>query len=491
MTGKIFLKLIAGVFCLLLLALVTVDYFATNVAKDNYIQNLTGQLADKGRMLALTFAAPETLDAEQVRRMAQAAGGRLTVVRADGKVLVDSEADAASMENHRTPTRPELLQAFRGEKGSDIRQSATIGVSFLYVAVPVAGGRSAIRIAFPLAEINRQVSQIRGKILVSTALAFLPAILIAALLARMISRRLAKIMAHADELARGNFRARLRETDSSEFGQLSQTLNETAENLQQTVAQLQHEHSELEKLERIRKDFVINVSHELRTPLASIQGYTETLIDGAIADPDYNMRFLGIIRHNAERLARLTEDLLTLSRVEQKRQKFEFEIHFANALIHDAFEMMRPIAEKGRIELMEERAPEDTVVCCDSEAVSQILSNLMENAIKYTPEGGRISVGAQARGAMVEFFVRDTGIGIPEEDLPRLFERFYRVDKARSRELGGTGLGLSIVKHLVAAHNGTTRVESRVHEGSTFAFTLPVNPATLGQDTLNPEFTAS
>jgi two-component system phosphate regulon sensor histidine kinase PhoR len=491
MTGKIFLKLIAGVFCLLLLALVTVDYVATNVAKDNYIQNLTGQLADKGRMLALTFAEPEKLSVDQVRRMAQAAGGRLTVVRADGKVLVDSDADAGSMENHRTPTRPELLRAFRGEKGSDIRQSATIGVSFLYVAVPVAGGRSAIRIAFPLAEINRQVSGIRGKILVSTALAFLPAILIAALLARMISRRLAKIMAHADELARGNFRARLRETDSSEFGQLSQTLNETAENLQQTVAQLQYEHAELEKLERIRKDFVINVSHELRTPLASIQGYTETLIDGAIADPDYNMRFLGIIRHNAERLARLTEDLLTLSRVEQKRQKFEFEIHFANALIHDAFEMMRPIAEKGKIELMEERAPEDTVVCCDSEAVSQILSNLMENAIKYTPQGGRIWVGAQARGTMVEFFVRDTGIGIPEEDLPRLFERFYRVDKARSRELGGTGLGLSIVKHLVAAHNGTTRVESRVREGSTFSFTLPVNQHTLGQDTLNPEFTAS
>jgi two-component system phosphate regulon sensor histidine kinase PhoR len=491
MTGKIFLKLIAWVFCLLLLALVTVDYVATNVAKDNYIQNLTGQLADKGRMLALTIAEPETLSVDQVRRIAQAAGGRLTVVRADGKVLVDSEADAGSMESHRTPTRPELLQAFRGMMGSDIRQSATIGVSFLYVAVPVAGGRSAIRIAFPLAEINRQVSEIRGKILVSTALAFLPAILIAALLARMISRRLAKIMAHAGELARGNFRARLGETDSSEFGQLSQTLNETAENLQKTVAQLQHEHTELEKLERIRKDFVINVSHELRTPLASIQGYTETLIDGAIADPDYNMRFLGIIRHNAERLARLTEDLLTLSRVEQKRQKFEFEIHFANALIHDAFEMMRPIAEKGRIELMEERAPEDTVVCCDSEAVSQILSNLMENAIKYTPEGGRISVGAQARGSMVEFFVRDTGIGIPEEDLPRLFERFYRVDKARSRELGGTGLGLSIVKHLVAAHNGTTRVESRVREGSTFSFTLPVNQDTLGQDTLNPEFTAS
>jgi two-component system phosphate regulon sensor histidine kinase PhoR len=223
------------------------------------------------------------------------------------------------------------------------------------------------------------------------------------------------------------------------------------------VAQLQHEHAELEKLERIRKDFVINVSHELRTPLASIQGYTETLIDGAMADPDYNMRFLGIIRHNAERLARLTEDLLTLSRVEQRRQKFEFEIHFVNALLHDAFEMMRPIAEKARIELVEARAPEDAVVCCDSEAVSQILSNLMENAIKYTPAGGQISVGALSLGSMVEFFVRDTGIGIPEEDLPRLFERFYRAD--RSRGSRGTGLGLAIVKHVVTSAGGTVEAQ--------------------------------
>ena len=328
------------VFSLLLLALVTVDYFATNVAQENYVQNLTQQLTDKCRMLALTFPSPESLDAANARRMAAAVGGRITVVRADGKVLVDTEAQPSEMENH--GSRKEIREAFRQGSGSEIRQSATIGVSFLYVAVPVAGGTSAIRIAFPLSEINRQIERIRGKILVSTSVAFLPAILIAAILARYISRRLAAIMAHAGELARGNFRARLPQTDSSEFGQLAQTLNETAENLQQTVAQLQHEHAELEKLERIRKDFVINVSHELRTPLASIQGYTETLIDGALEDPDHNMRFLRIIRHNAERLARLTEDLLTLSRVEQKRQKFEFEIHFVNALIHDAFELMRP-----------------------------------------------------------------------------------------------------------------------------------------------------
>ena len=489
MTGRIFLKLILGVFCLLLLALVTVDYLATQVAQNTYIQNLTQQLADKARMLALSLPDASRLDDQYARAMARAAGGRLTVVRADGKVLVDSEANAAEMENHRT--RPELMQAFRGETGSSIRQSATVGVSFLYVAVPAAPLGGAIRIAVPLAEINRQVNRIRAKILASTALSFLPAIALAALLARLISRRLATIMAHAGELARGNFRARLADTGSSEFGQLSKTLNDTAENLQQTVAQLQREHMELERVERVRKDFVINVSHELRTPLASIQGYTETLMDGALDDADHNMRFLAIIRHNAERLARLTEDLLTLSRVEQKRQEFEFESHLVDELLKDAMDQVRPIAEKNEIRLEEDSPPEGTHAWCDSEAVAQILSNLLDNAIKYTPAGGRITVGARPAGRQIEVYVRDTGIGIPAEDLPRLFERFYRVDKARSRELGGTGLGLSIVKHLVAALDGTTRVESAVGQGSTFFFTLPADEAAAREVQLNPEFTTS
>ena len=489
MTGKIFLKLILGVFCLLLLALVTVDYFATQVAQDTYIRSLTQQLADKGRMLALSLPDAGRLDDAYARAMARAAGGRITVVRADGKVLVDSEANAAGMENHRT--RPELMQAFRGETGSSIRRSATIGVSFLYVAVPAASLGGAVRLAVPLSEINQQVNRIRGKVLASTALAFLPAIALAAVLARLISRRLAAIMAHAGELARGNFRARLANTDSSEFGQLSKTLNDTAENLQQTVAQLEREHAELEKVERMRKDFVINVSHELRTPLASIQGYTETLMDGALYDADHNMRFLGVIRHNAERLARLTEDLLTLSRIEQKRQQFEFESHMVDQLLKDAMDQVRPIAEKNDIRLEEDSPPKGAQAWCDSEAVSQILSNLLDNAIKFTPAGGRITVGARPAGRTVEVYVRDTGIGIPAEDLPRLFERFYRVDKARSRELGGTGLGLSIVKHLVAALHGTTRVESALGQGSTFLFTLPADEAAAGREQLNPEFTAS
>ena len=478
MTPRIFFKLIAGVLCVLALALAAVDYFTTRVAKETYLSNLTEQLAGKGRVVALSISDIDTVTQTEAKALAAAAGGRLTLVRADGRVTVDSEANAAAMENHRR--RPELIEAFQGNTGSNIRRSATMGIDFLYVAVPCAGG--AVRLAVPISRIASQVGQVRTKILVSTALAFLPAILLAALLARWLSRRFAAIMAHAEQLARGNFHARLRPTGDREFGQLARTLNDTAANLQSTVEQLQREHAELERLERIRKDFVINVSHELRTPLASIQGYTETLLDGAIDDPAHNLRFLGIIRHNAERLARLTEDLLTLSRVEQKRQKLEFEPHSIRGLLEGALDLVRPIAQKNSIRLESEPPADNDEVWCDSEAVSQILSNLLDNAIKYTPAGGSIVVGARSMGQFVEVFVRDSGAGIPQEDLPRLFERFYRVDKARSRELGGTGLGLAIVKHLVASHNGTVRVESRLNEGSAFFFTLPAEESALPSD---------
>jgi two-component system phosphate regulon sensor histidine kinase PhoR len=488
-TARIFLKLIGGGFCLLLVALVTVDYFTTRVARDAYIQTLADQLTGKARLLALDIGGPGSVDQARARALALSAGARVTVIRADGSVAVDSQADAARMENHRTANRKEIMAAFAGRAGRDIRTSATLHVPFLYVAVPVSGG--VVRLAEPLALIDTQVAEVRTRILESTAVAFLPAILLAALLARWISRRFATIMSHAMELARGNFRARLADTGNSEFGRLALTLNETAENLQSTVEQLQREHTELEKLERIRKDFVINVSHELRTPLASIQGYTETLMDGALHDPDHNMRFLGIIRHNAERLARLTEDLLTLSRIEQKRQKLEFEPRNIHALIGQAIEQVRPIAEKTEIRLETRLDPKVIEAWCDDEAVSQVFSNLIDNAIKYTPRGGTITVGVRPAGQFVEAWVSDTGAGIPPEDLPRLFERFYRVDKARSRELGGTGLGLSIVKHLVASHNGIVRVESHVNQGSTFFFTLPAEESALPAPQLNPEFTAS
>lgn len=492
MTAKIFLKLIAAVMGILAISLVAVDLMASRIAQSTYEKTLIRELEEKCRMMALEdWEAPS---AERAQKLADAAGGRITIIARDGRVTADSENDPSHMENHRN--RPEVHAALSGSVGSIRRTSPTMGFDFLYVALPIDSG--AIRLAVPMSQIKLQVDAMRHQMLAATAIAFLPAVVIAALFARYASTKLGAIIEYAGKLAQGNFGARLNRGGPDELGVLSAKLNETGEKLAAMFNQLESEHAELEKLERVRKDFVINVSHELRTPLASIQGYAETLLDGAIEDPKNNVRFLTIIRQNAERLARLTNDLLTLSRIELRTTKFQFASYYVNGLLQNSIDALKPIADKKDISLLLVRAPEATEVFCDSEAVHQILSNLIENAIKYTPEAGSVTLSAEelrhepGETPMVELSVRDSGIGVPPEDLPRLFERFYRVDKARSRELGGTGLGLAIVKHLALAQGGQVRVESIVNQGSVFRFTLPVHDLGLQEHgAVQPELTAS
>ena len=239
------------------------------------------------------------------------------------------------------------------------------------------------------------------------------------------------------------------------------------------VAAVFHDITELERVDQMRRDFVINVSHELRTPLASITGYAETLLDGAIHDLDNNKRFVRILWRNAKRLADLTSDLMTLSQIEVNAREFEFRKQSAKNLLHMAAEAIRPLAARKHLQLEVQDIDPEITVDCDAGAVQQILANLLDNAAKYTSEHGSMVLGAFERESTLDIFVRDTGIGIAEEHVPRLFERFYRVDKARSREVGGTGLGLAIVKHLVQAHRGAVWVESELGKGSTFWFALP------------------
>lgn len=491
MTAKIFLKLIAAVFCVLIISLVAVDFMASKIADSSYVDTLSRELVGKCHILSLT-----DLTAEKIKAFAKAAEGRLTVIATDGRVLADSENQADRMENHRH--RPEVMAALEGRIGISRRASPTMaGAQFLYIAVPFEAG--ALRLAVPLRNVEAHVNAIRFQMLGATTLAFLPAILISAFFARYFSARLGSIIEFAHQLARGNFSARLTRytgSGSDEFGVLTARLNDTGEKLQEMFEQLQKEHVELERLERIRKDFVINVSHELRTPLASIQGYSETLLDGALDDPHHNRRFVQIIRQNAERLTRLTADLLTLSRVELKTQRFNFASYYVNTLLDNARDSMKPMADKQSIRLEMRYAADAVEVFCDSEATHQILTNLIDNALKYTPAGGAITIGARpvigGEHEMVEISVADTGVGIPPDDLPRLFERFYRVDKARSRELGGTGLGLAIVKHLSRAMGGDVRVESTLEKGSTFFFTVPVHDLGLSpNDAIQPQLTAS
>jgi two-component system, OmpR family, phosphate regulon sensor histidine kinase PhoR len=480
MTARIFLKLALAVVLMMAVALAAIDFLASEMAQKIYVDALKQEMSEKTRMLGvLDREALIQLRPEVVVRLAGAAGGRLTIVDHDGRVLHDSDADASRMENH--AQRPEVRAALNGETGHSVRGSPTTGVNYLYVAAPVNSG--AVRLAMPLREVSGQIGVLRGKLVLYTAVAFIPAILLALLFARFFARRLGAIIDYASTLAKGDFRASLDVRGNDELGILGRQLNETGAKLQKMFEELEHEHVELEKLERIRKDFVINVSHELRTPLASIQGYTETLLDGAINDQDNNIRFLNIVRQNAERLGRLTADLLTISRIELKSQRFQFASYRLAPLLAECVDSLRPVALKKNITMWIDPGEEGLEVFCDSESVHQMMSNLIDNAIKYTPDGGSIHVAARALpGSMVEVGVRDTGMGIPQEDLGRLFERFYRVDKARSREMGGTGLGLAIVKHLARAQGGDVRVESEPGQGSTFSFTLPVEDLGISED---------
>jgi len=522
--------------------------------------------------------------AEIAAQEGQAAGARATVIDASGKVLADSESNPESMENH--ATRVEFIAALSGKTGTNERRSATLGIPFLYVAVPVPGG--AVRLAYPLSDVEAVQSQVHRRLLWGSAFAFVIALLIAAAASVWTSRRLERIVDVAARIERGDLRARVDDTPLDEIGRVAAAIDKTAGQVERSFAavrssqhqletllnsmrdaviavsagglvqwanqpmdRLVRQHTRLnapvvetirdpdflaavkaattnkevktaratsivpgrafdvtaaplpdggavvvlrdltetERVEKTRRDFIANVSHELRTPLTSIQGYSETLLDSPETS-GANREFLEIIRKNAARMARLTEDLLTLARVESGETRFDTESVPPIELLHDAEESFREIARSQGVELqilglqpvpgsnngtVESLPP----VLADREAIHQVFSNLIDNAMKYGRSGGRIVLGARAapRGIEfgVEFYVQDFGAGISSEHLPRLFERFYRVDKARSRESGGTGLGLAIAKHIMLAHGGSIHAESELNHGSTFLFTLPTS----------------
>ncbi|MBI1749341.1 MAG: PAS domain-containing protein [Acidobacteria bacterium] len=234
-----------------------------------------------------------------------------------------------------------------------------------------------------------------------------------------------------------------------------------------------HDISELRRLERVRRDFVANVSHEFKTPLTAIQGFAETLLAGALDDTTNRRRFVEIIRDHSARLARLTDDLLKLSLIEAGKLELEFRPVNVTELIESCAETTRFKAAQKQLSLSVECLAGVSQVRGDARRLAEVLQNILDNAVQYTPAGGRISITAGAEERFVRIAVADTGIGIPRDEQQRIFERFYRVDAARSREAGGTGLGLSIAKHLVEAHGGRIEVESEVSHGSTFSIFLP------------------
>ncbi|HEV3307881.1 MAG TPA: ATP-binding protein [Candidatus Sulfotelmatobacter sp.] len=572
MRNRIFFKLLAAFLVVIIAAAVTFDLMLGGAWEASLRNEIERNLMQKAELLAHRVESDRSHSlADIAAQEGQSAGARVTIIDPTGKVLADSEANPAGMENY--SARPEFTAALDGKIGSSERRSSALGIPFLFIAVPVSGG--AVRLAYPLSDVEAVSAQVHRRLELASAITFLFALMVAAIAARWSARRLDRIVNVAARIAEGDLQARIKEASQDEIGRVAAAIDRTARQvehsfdavqssqrqletllnsmqdaviavsadglvqwanrpmnrlvpqgtrLQQPVVEtirdpdflatvkeattarevktaratsivpgrafdvtaaplpdggavaVLRDLTETERVEKTRRDFIANVSHELRTPLTSIQGYAETLLDAAPENGAPTREFLEIIRKNSSRMSRLTEDLLTLARVESGETRFDAEPVPPAELLHDAEESFREIARTHGIDLhiQESPAPENLpAVLADREAIHQVFSNLIDNALKYGSSGGRIILGARQLPHAVEFCVQDFGAGIASEHLPRLFERFYRVDKARSRESGGTGLGLAIAKHIMLAHGGSIRAESELAHGAMFLFTLP------------------
>jgi len=386
---------------------------------------------------------------------------RLTLIDPAGRVHCDSAANPLEMENH--GTRPEILTAYSGRTGSGIRFSHTVEASLLYVAVPLNTGDAiwVVRVARSLSAIDELLSEVFQKLFAVSVLLVMAVFLVSYYLFRKINPPLYEMRQGAERFARGEFSRKLPDYQVREISELSNAMNQMA--------------AKLDSLENLRREFVANVSHELKTPVTTIKGFAETLLEGAKDDPADLERFLKVISRQADRLADILDDLLTLSRLESAplSEVLALDRHDLCEILQASREVCQSRAEKKSIVLRVScRSPIRVYV--DNSLLMQAIVNLIDNAIKYSPEKTTVRIAARIEPGHVCIDVRDQGPGIMETHIPRLFERFYRADKARSRKLGGTGLGLAIVKHIAGVHKGEVTVSSRVGTGSTFTIQLPM-----------------
>ncbi|HIT24476.1 MAG TPA: hypothetical protein IAC27_00260 [Candidatus Enterenecus avicola] len=388
-------------------------------------QEMDGARENLTELLTLMDAQNyETWTEELLAQFSKAAPEkRLTILSPDGTVLGDT--DKESRENH--STRPEVVEAKENGVGEDVRRSATTGIYTIYVARVFTDGYIG-RAAMALSTVDTLVAQ--------TAVGLIAATVLSLLLAFVLARRLAVTTAKPVEEAE----VAVRQVD--------------------------------ETLQSARSEFTANVTHELKTPLTSIKGFTDMLSSGMVTKPEDRQRFLTMISVEVDRLSKLVDDILTVSELETVAGATGTERASLMTIAKEVQAVLQPQADQAEVKFNVTGG--EVEACIAPDRFKEVALNLMENAIKYNRKGGRVTVTVEPSGGMAYFVVADTGIGIPEESQSRVFERFYRVDKGRSRAAGGTGLGLAIVKHIVALYGGHIKLASVVGSGTTVSVTLPL-----------------
>ncbi len=453
----------------------------TTITLDNYFRErvvleLRTQTDEVEFILRSSQRSDSLLD-DYFRHLARSAGIRITLIRNDGVVLFESELppeEVALMENHLN--RPEVQDALHLGSGTSTRRSGTLSIEMLYLAkkitepLPALSGfpdAAFLRVGVPLTRVRESMLEIRAQIIAVSAGVLLIVTVLSLWVAKKLSAPLTEMAGIAADIRAGTLERRLPVRSNDEIGKLGQTLNGMIETMNQDIVKLT-------KLERVRSEFLGNVSHELRTPIFALQGMLETLLNGAIEDPAVSREFVERALHHARRLNTLLTDLIEISRIESGDMKMSFRYFDVAGFLEQTVGEMRPVAQNKQITLTLRLPGENVDALGDRERLKQALVNLIDNAVKYTPAGGSVEVAARLSDGRVQISVKDTGVGIGAEHLPRIFERFYRVDKERSREAGGTGLGLAIVKHIIEAHGSTVSVESAPGRGSVFSFSLAI-----------------
>jgi len=454
----------------LFLLVFTLTYLTRDYLIDQHTDNLQQEASSIAVMLRYlpdeSFRASLDSLATSLKTELQT---RVTFMSGEGSVLADSDVDFAfidTVENHMS--RPEVQDAIRIGWGSAQRVSATVQQPFLYVAsheLEPPTEVAIVRLAMPMEIVQSTVQDLRILIILGGIVIFVLTVVITWAFSRRITVPLSDYFRVMQGIAVGDYSLRTKYTNGDEIGRLGNQINETAH-------VIESEFKRMRKLERVRTEFIGNTSHELKTPIASIKGYLETLLSGGMEDNEVNKKFLERAKFNAERLQLLVNDLIQISRIESGEMRMNFRYFNAMEMLQELYREYQTSFREKSLEFhlgLPER--EEVKVRGDKDRLKQVLTNLLTNALKYTDEGS-VTLGLEDWGDTAVIYVDDTGTGIPKEFQSRIFERFFRVDRDRSRAVGGTGLGLAIVKHILSAHNSEVHVESNGHSGSKFWFQL-------------------
>ena len=464
-------KAILERFIFVLLAALCINSVIFYIASRNTILNTTGK-----DMLYTLEMLDQTLDYEgdlsqQVQRMEAFTAGnpsRVTLIRTDGTVVSDSDADPSELDNHLS--RKEVVQALDKGNGSARRYSYTLKKELLYVAYKSARSDMIIRVSVPYSGATEYLTMLLPAALFSFLAALVCALVVSKRFVDSVTRPLSNIAAEMSKV-RGDYKGDYTELHFEkcqypELNVIAETTMEMSKNVKDYLTRI-------DKEKQIRQEFFSNASHELKTPITSIQGYAELMESGMVQDENMKMDFIKRIKKEALNMAGLINDILMISRLEAKDAEVVVSDVRISVLLDEITDSLKPAAASGQVFIHCDCQP--LCIKANPQQMKELLSNLVSNAVKYNRPGGQIWVNIREKDEDLVIRVRDNGVGIPQESLDRIFERFYRVDKGRSRKQGGTGLGLSIVKHIVNFYHGTIRVTSQLEEGTEFIVTIPLN----------------